>query len=314
MYKNRFKLFTKSFFFIVIATLVTILIISVFFNISNSVFMLEKVNLTKEKPDAGFTNVTYQMQMDEDKLFEIEADKAKQVTKNLVFFDKVKIKSIKGDINFSAEAQAGTFDEIIKLLIFNNDVKINYFNDFAESEEVKINIGSQEVTYPEFVRISSPEYHFTAEFLKYDVSRGQLVEARNSEYHNKVNGNILESEIILSDQENPNLLKASNVRITNNDIVLTGQDFQIALLENNIIEHINASGAIKMINPKYIITSEKLFYDPKNLIIQFRENVILKSESGEMVGDNLIYDINTDIAKFVNLNDKQIRAKLGKLD
>ncbi|MBT4921995.1 MAG: hypothetical protein HON23_03170 [Rickettsiales bacterium] len=313
MYKGNVTVFAKISLLVVTVILVGILAVSLFLNISHSVKLLKTIGFLHKELDSGFTNVNYQMQLDENNLFVIEADKAKQITENLVFFDNIKARTVVGDVDFSAKADTGNFDEIIKLFILNNNVTINYFANLSKSEEVRINVVKQEVLFPVRVNISSEGYNFTADFLKYDVANKQLIEARNSDYLDILTKDRVQAELVLGDKSDANLLTASNARLTNDDMILTGKNFLIRLIDNKQIENINASGDIKMVNPKYKITSEKLFYDPKLATIKFMHDVILLTDGGEVRGEQLVYDMKADMARFVNDGDKRIKVKINKL-
>jgi lipopolysaccharide export system protein LptA len=312
MYKNNFRILYKSFFLLVIFILIGFLAFSVFFNISSSVKILNKIDDDFAQLDSGFENIEFQITDSDQNLYKLAANSAKNITKNLILFDNVKIEQVIGSDQLFASSDSASFDEMQNNVILNQNVNLQYFAYNAQTEELVFDVKRSALIFPVNLNVESKEIKFSAANLEFDINNKIIISASDISYNKFTTKELVTADFIETDQDNFSVVNALNVEYHFQDVILTGENFSFLLSESRDLVEVKADSNIKMINSQYQITATNLLYNVADSQLHFVNKVKMVSDQGVVEGDALIYDLNSETAKLVS--KEKVRTKLNNLE
>jgi len=312
MYKNNFRILYRSFFLLVIFVLIGFLAFSVFFNISSSVKILNKVDDDFAKLDSGFEKIEFQISDSKENFYKLEANSAKHITKNLILFDNVRIEQIIGSDNLSASSDSASFDEMQNNVILNQNVNLQYFSYNAKTQELVFDVERALLIFSTNLDAESKDIKFSSANLEFDINNKIIISASDISYNKVAEKELVTADLIETDKEDFSLVNALNVEYHFQDIILSGKNFSFVLSESRNLVEVKADSNIKMVNSQYQITATNLLYNVSDAKIHFVNKVKMVTDQGVVEGDALIYDINSNTAKLVS-KDK-VRTKLNNLE
>ena len=263
------------------------------------------LKIRKDNIINGFSDIAYQILINDNDLFVINAAKANNLENDILDLHKIEIKPLESNIDFNLEADLCIFDQKAKKLLINKNVKFNYFDNKAQTENFLIALKENLILFPKKLHITHPEFNLTSQEAEINYKIKLLNFAKNVEYISKIKKEEFYADIVEGDSEDSSLFFAENFNIIQDSNNLTGKKLTLKLDKNHEIKLITAKENIKFTNIDIEITSNNMKYDRNNHEIEFSDNVILTNIDGKAFGDRLIYDLKNQDARFIGDDKKQ---------
>ena len=260
---------------------------------------MNKIDDDFEKLDSGFENIEFQITDSNKNLYKLAANSAKNITKNLILFDNVKIDQVIGSDQLFASSDSASFDDMQNNVILNQNVNLQYFAYNTQTEKLVFDVKQSVLIFPESLNVESKEIKLNAANLEFDINNKIIISASGISYNNFTAKELITADFIETDQDNFRLVNAFNVEYHFQDVILSGENFSFLLSDSRDLVEVKADSNIKMVNSQYQISATNLFYNVADAKLNFVNKVKMVSDQGIVEGDALIYDLSSETAKLV---------------
>ncbi|MBL6785431.1 MAG: hypothetical protein ISQ32_03930 [Rickettsiales bacterium] len=297
-------------------TRILFLIFSIFvcfyiFKFSSSVKIIKNIDIKKLSSNKLFEGLKYSFIYENENLLKLVANEAIQENENKITLSDIVLKNVQGSVAINAKADLADIDEDKKLITFSENVSLNYNDNLLITKVLEYNFSESIARVPGYSEINNTNQSLTSEYLSFNTKLQKIIFAKNIYYRDKEQLFEVFAKQLKSHANKNNIIFAYEAAMNNSQYKVEGDFFKIILnVKAEKITKIDASGNINMIHKDYTISADSLSYDPAKGIIEFLNNVIMKSKSGEIVSDRLVYDVTNDLVKVKNNQNKKIKTTL----